>query len=85
MGEAFKNNVFEYKFKTSSKWVEMNEIRFTSGHCTTMYVWLQIQHHYHLLPHSMCLFTNILWGLFNVEVSRKIKEFQDCCKVNFCK
>jgi hypothetical protein len=83
MGEAFKNNVFEYKFKTSSKWVEMNEIRFTSGHWSPMYVRLPIQHHYHLLPHSMCIFINILWGLFKVEVSRKAKEFQDCRRVNF--
>jgi hypothetical protein len=74
MGEAFKNNVFEYKFKTSSKWVEMNEIRFTSGHCSTMHVRLPIQHHYHFLPHSIYLFTDVLWGLFKVEVSRKGKR-----------
>jgi hypothetical protein len=71
MGEAFKNNVFEYKLKTSSKWVEMNENRFANGHWSTMYIQLSIQHRYHLLPHLMCLFTSVFWGLFKVEVSRK--------------
>lgn len=66
---------------------EMNEIRFTSGHWTTMYKQLPIQHHYHLLPHSMCLLIlQTYYGAYSsLRFQGKEKEFQECCRVNFCK
>jgi hypothetical protein len=80
MGEAFKNMYLN----TSSRHPLNDEIRFTSGHWSTMYVRLPIQHHYHLL-HIQCVFLQTCYGAYSrLRFQEKEKEFQDCRRVNFC-